>query len=73
LKAARGTVTEIDREGRNLVVDTRTETKEEFELTGHAGEGAGKDAGKGTAKGSRVAVYYTEDAGKKVAHFFESI
>ena len=73
LKAARGTVTEIDRGGRKLVVDTGTGAKETFELTGHASEDAGKDVGKATAKGSKVAVYYTEDAGKKVAHFFEAM
>jgi len=72
LKAARGTVTEIDRGGKKLVVDTGTGAKETFELTGHASEDAGKDIGKATAKGSKVAVYYTEDAGKKVAHFFEA-
>jgi hypothetical protein len=73
LKAAKGTVREIDRGGRKLVVDTGTGTKEAFELTGHASQDAGKDVGKGTAKGSKIAVYYTEDAGKRVAHFFEAI
>jgi hypothetical protein len=73
LKAVRGTVTEIDRGGRKLVVDTGTGAKETFELTGRASEDTGKDVAKGTAKGSNVAVYYTEDAGKKVAHFFEGI
>jgi hypothetical protein len=73
LKAARGTVTEIDRGGKKLVVDTGTGAKETFELTGHASEDAGKDVGKATSKGSKVAVYYTEDAGKKVAHFFEAM
>jgi len=33
---------------------------------------AGKDVGKGVEKSSKVTVYYTEDAGKKVAHFFEN-
>ncbi len=28
---------------------------------------------KGTEKGAKVTVYYTEEAGKKVAHFFEKI
>jgi hypothetical protein len=73
LKAAKGTVTEIDRGGRKLVVDTGSGAKETFDLTGHASEDAGKDVAKATAKGSKVAVYYTEDAGKKVAHFFEAI
>jgi hypothetical protein len=26
---------------------------------------------KGTEQGAKVTVYYTEEAGKKVAHFFE--
>lgn len=73
LKAAKGTVTEIDRGGRKLVVDTGTGAKDTFELTGHASEDAGKDVAKATTKGSKVAVYYTEDAGKKVAHFFEAM
>ena len=73
LKTLDGTVTEIDRGGRKLVVDTGTGTRETFQLTGHASEDAGRDIGKETAKGSKVAIYYTEDAGKKVAHFFEVI
>jgi len=71
LKTVRGTVTEIDRGGKKLVVDTGAGTRETFQLTGHASEDAGKDIGKETARGSKVAIYYTEAAGKKVAHFFE--
>ena len=71
LKTAKGTVTDIDRGGKKLVVDTGEGTKKTFELTDHASEDAGEDIAKGTVKGSKVTVYYTEDAGKKVAHFFE--
>ena len=71
LKAAKGTVTHIDRGGEKLVIDTGDGTKQTFRLTGHATEDAGKDVAKGTIKGSKVTIYYTEDAGKKVAHFFE--
>jgi hypothetical protein len=71
LKTARGTVTEIDRGGKKLVVDTGKGTKQTFQLTDHASEDAGKDIARATPKGSKVAVYYTEDAGKKVAHFFD--
>ena len=71
LKTARGTVTEIDRGGKKLVVDTGKGTKQTFQLTDHASEDAGKALARATAKGSKVAVYYTEDAGKKVAHFFD--
>ncbi|MGA2537565.1 MAG: hypothetical protein ABSF53_16220 [Terracidiphilus sp.] len=71
LKTARGTVTDVGRGGKTLVVDTGDGVKKTFELTDHASEDAGKDIAKRTIKGSKVAVYYTEDAGKSVAHFFE--
>ena len=32
-----------------------------------------KDIAKGTKKTTKVTVYYTEEAGKKTAHFFEKI
>jgi hypothetical protein len=31
----------------------------------------GYAVGKGTEKGAKVTVYYTEEGGKKIAHFFE--
>jgi len=71
LKAANGTVKELDRGGKRLVVDTGQGAKQTFRLTDHATEDAGKDVAKGTEEGTKVVVYYTEDAGKKVAHFFE--
>jgi hypothetical protein len=73
LKTTEGTVTDIDRGGKGLVVDTGGGAKKTFELTDHASEDAGRDIAKGTVKGSKVTVYYTEDAGKRVAHFFEAL
>jgi hypothetical protein len=32
---------------------------------------AAVETGKGTEKAAKVTVYYTEDAGKKIAHFFQ--
>jgi hypothetical protein len=43
------------------------------EKTAVAADDAGKDIGKGTDKTAHVTVYYTEDAGKKTAHFFEKL
>ena len=73
LKATEGTVKEIDRGGKKLVVDTGKGGEETFRLTDHASVDAGKGIEKGTVKGSKVTVYYTEEAGKKVAHFFKAI
>jgi hypothetical protein len=72
LKTSEGAVKEIDRGGKRLVVDTGDGTEETFHLTAHASEDAGKDIGEGAIKGSKVTVYYTEEAGKKVAHFFKA-
>jgi hypothetical protein len=48
------------------VIGAKDGSEEIFQLTGHASE----DTGKGVAKGAKVTVFYTETAGKKVAHFF---
>lgn len=71
LKAAVGSVRELDRGGKRLLIDTGEGGKETFRLTDHSSQDAGKDVAKETKKGAKVTVYYTENAGKKVAHFFE--
>jgi hypothetical protein len=73
MKKTEGTVKEIDRGGKKLVVQTADGTDHTFKLTGHAAIDGGKDLSKGAEKGTKVVVYSTEDAGKSVAHFFEKI
>ena len=73
LKRTEGTVKEINRGGKKLVIESADGTDHAFELTGHAAADAGKDVTAGAEKGTKVAVYSTEDAGKSVAHFFEKI
>jgi hypothetical protein len=65
LKATEGTVKEIDRGGKNLVVVAGDGTEQTFRLTGEAA----KDTGAGIGKGSKVTVFYIGKAGKKIAHF----
>jgi hypothetical protein len=71
MKATEGTIKDIDRGGKKMVVTTADGTEQTFDLTGHAAKDAGKGIAKGAEKGSKVIVYSTEDAGRKVAHFFE--
>jgi hypothetical protein len=71
LKVTEGTVKTIDRGGKVLVVKTADGTEETFVLTGHAAADAGKGIAAGSEKGAKVVVYSTEEAGKKIAHFFE--
>lgn len=73
LKSVDGTVTHIDRAARTVAVKTADGTEETFKLSGHATADAGKDIGKGTEKSAKVTIYYSEEAGKKTAHFFEKI
>jgi hypothetical protein len=73
MKKTEGTIKEIDRGGKKMVVQTADGTEHTFKLTGHAAADGGKDVAAGTEKGAKVVVYSTEDAGKSVAHFFEKI
>jgi hypothetical protein len=71
LKATDGTIKEIDRGGKTLIVKSSDGAESTFRLTAHAAKDGGKDIAEGSKKGAKVTVYYTEEAGKKVAHFFE--
>ena len=73
LKRTEGTIKEVDRGGRKLVVESADGSEHAFRLTTHAADDAGKDLALGAEKGTKVAIYSTEDAGKSVAHFFEKI
>jgi hypothetical protein len=71
VKAIDGTVTHIDRGAKTMAVKTADGTEQTFTLSGHAAADAGKGIEKGSEKSAHVTVYYTEDAGKKIAHWFE--
>lgn len=71
LKTTAGTIKDIDRDGKKLIVKSDDGIESTFRLTDHAAKDGGKDIGRGMEKGAKVTVYYTEDAGKKIAHFFE--
>lgn len=71
MKVTKGTVEKMDTGAKTVVVKSADGTEKTFEYTGNALEDSGKAVGKGTEKGAKVTVYYTEEAGKKIAHFFE--
>jgi hypothetical protein len=71
MKATEGTIKSIDRGTKTLVVKTGDGAEETFKLSDHAAKDAGQGIAKGSEKGAKVVVYSTEDAGKKIAHFFE--
>jgi hypothetical protein len=73
LKETQGTVKGIDRGAKTVTVKTADGAEEMFRLTDRAARDAGKGIGEGAEKSEKVTVYYTEDAGHKVAHFFKKV
>jgi Cu/Ag efflux protein CusF len=73
VKTMDGTVSKVGKDGKVVVVKAADGTEHSFEVAGKDTAGAAKDIGKGTDKSAKVTVYYTEEAGKKVAHFFEKL
>jgi len=53
-------------------VKTAGGAEETYRLTDKAAKNAGKDVAEGAEKSAKVTVYYTEEAGKKIAHFFKT-
>src|SRR5690348_3155181 len=62
LHKTEGTVEEVDRGGKKLVVKAGDGTEHAFTLSGHAAADAGTDLAKGAEKGSKVVVYSTEES-----------
>lgn len=71
MKSVDGTVTKVADGGKTVTVKAADGTEETFHVAGHDTKLAAQDSAKGASKGGKVTVYYTEKAGKKVAHFFE--
>lgn len=65
-------ITKVDKGTKTVVVKSADGTEKTFEYTANASKDIGEATGKGVEKGTKVTVYYTEEAGKKVAHFFAS-
>jgi hypothetical protein len=70
-RATKGTIVKVDQGTKTVVVKTGDGTEKTFEYTAEAGKDMGKSVGAGTEKGAKVTVYYTEETGKKIVHFFE--
>jgi hypothetical protein len=73
LKSVDGVVTTVGKDGKKVVVKAADGTEQTLDVAGHDTEVAAKDIGKGADKTGKVTVYYTEEGGKKVAHFFKKL
>jgi hypothetical protein len=70
VKVTKGTIVKVDSGAKTVVVKTADGTEKTFDFTETAGKDMGQAVGAGTEKGAKVTVYYTEESGKKIAHFF---
>jgi len=72
-----GTVEDVGKGTKTVAVKTADGSKEAFEVSDHATVDTGKAVGRysavGAKKGEHVTVYYTEEAGKKIAHLFKHL
>ena len=73
LKTSEGAITHFDRGARTMTIKTADGTEQTYRLSQHAAQDAGKDTGDAAKKSAHVTVYYSEEAGRKVAHFFKSL
>jgi hypothetical protein len=73
LHAVDGAVTHVSEDGKTVVVKAADGTERTFQVVGHDTAVSAKEIGKGADKTAKFTVYYTEAAGKKVAHFFQKL
>jgi hypothetical protein len=73
VKTLDGTVTQVGKDGKIVVVKAADGTEHTFQIVGHDTAASAEEIGKGADKSAKFTVYYTEKAGKKVAHFFEKL
>jgi hypothetical protein len=72
-----GTVEDVGKGSKTVAVKTADGTKETFVVADHAtvdtGKAVARYSAQGARKGEHVTVYYTEEAGKKIAHVFRHL
>jgi len=75
--ATEGTVEDVGEGSKTVAVKTADGTKETFVVADHAvvnsGKGVARYSAQSAKKGEHVTVYYTEEAGKKIAHVFKHL
>jgi len=77
VKVGKGTVTGLDKAGHTVTVKTEDGSEETYHIAKDAAVDTEHGAVKGSEytakKGEKVSVHYTEEAGKKVAHFIKHL
>lgn len=70
LKMAQGTVVRTEQGAKIVVLKGADGVEHAYDVTSDAAQAAGQEVVAGAGKTGKVTVYYTEKAGKKIAHVF---
>ena len=73
LKTIEGVVTRVDRVGREMTIRLADGSTQTLRLTDRAATDVGRDVDSAAANATRVVVYYADDAGHMVAHYFRRV
>ena len=73
LQVTEGMVTHIDRGRREITVRYDNGKTEIFRLTERAASETSKEVGEASPGGTKVIIYYSDEHGQRVAHFFRSV
>ena len=68
-----GVVTRIDRGKKQITIRFDNGKTETLRLTARAAADAGKDIDQSGTAPTKIVVYYTDESGQKVAHYFKKI
>ena len=70
LKIAEGIVTNIDRRKKEITIRYNNGTTETLQMTTRAAAESSADVDEAKGEATRIVVYYSDEAGHKIAHYF---
>jgi Cu/Ag efflux protein CusF len=70
LKVMQGTVVRTEQGAKKVVIKSADGVEHAYDVTSDSAVAAGQEVAAGAGKAGKVTVYYTEKAGKKLAHIF---
>lgn len=73
LKTMAGVVTRVDRAGRKISIRLADGSRQTLRLTDRAATDVGSEFDRAAADTMSVVVYYADEAGQRVAHYFKRI
>jgi len=73
LKTTEGVIMNVDRQTRTIVIRLADGSRQTLQLTERAAADVGKDIDQAAGRTTSVVIYYTDEAGRNVAHYFKRV